>query len=317
VRSLIGRDVPGYHELPVLEGIGLPHAWELFGRGDQLGTLNYLTPHVVAASLAEASTGVVVTMNLPVDQPAPPVFGREPTKHEFFMHDRNTWDDRLDAYFPQGSSQWDGFRHVRARELGFYGGLQGDPSEDKTWLGIDSWARRGIVGRGILLDVAEHLKASGEELPCDVERAVTADELRQTAAAQGVEVRHGDVLLIRTGWPRKYQHLSEERRSELASAPSFPGLHAGEETACLLWDWQVSAVAADVPALESVPGDPAVGSLHRRLLPLLGIPLGELFDLEELSAHCKESGVYSFVFTSAPINLPGGCGSPANALAIF
>jgi hypothetical protein len=66
-----------------------------------------------------------------------------------------------------------------------------------------------------------------------------------------------------------------------------------------------------------VPGDPAVGSLHRRLLPLLGLPLGELFDLERLSVHCRSTDTYFFVVSSAPMNLPGGCGSPSNALAIF
>ncbi|MFC0531464.1 cyclase family protein [Phytohabitans kaempferiae] len=314
---LTADDIPAYDHLPVIERLGLPHAWEVFGAGDDLGTLNYLTPAVVAAALAEATRGVPVGLNLPIDQPAPPLFGREPTRHEFFTHDRNTWDDRLDAFFPQGSSQWDGFRHVRAREFGFFGGVTAAPSRDRSWLGIDVWARRGIVGRGVLLDVAAHLLGSGDDLPCDVERAITPELLRQVAAAQGVEVRHGDLLLVRTGWPRKYAQLTPQRRAELAAAPAFPGLHAGEQTARLLWNWHVSALITDLPAVEPAPGDPAVGSLHRRLLPLLGIPLGELFDLEALSGRCREFGSYTFLFTSAPINLPGGCGSPANALAIF
>ncbi|SCL20148.1 Putative cyclase [Micromonospora pallida] len=317
MHRLTADDIPAYEDLPVIERLGYPHAWDVFGADDHLGTLNYLTPDVVAAALSEASRGVVVALNLPIDQPAPPLFGREPTKHDFFTHDRNTWDDRLDAYFPQGSSQWDGFRHVRAREFGFFGGVTADPSQDKSWLGIDVWARRGIVGRGVLLDVAAYLLRSGDELRCDAERAITPELLREVASEQGVEVRHGDLLLVRTGWPRKYAQLTGERRTELAEAPAFPGLHAGEETARLLWNWRVSALITDVPAVEPVPGDPAVGSLHRRLLPLLGIPLGELFDLEGLSDRCQEYGRYTFLFTSAPVNLPGGCGSPANALAIF
>lgn len=310
-------DVPAYDDLPRHERLDLPHAWEFFGPGDALGTLNYLTPEVVAAAVPQPATGVVVALNLPVDQPNPPLFGREPTEHTFFTHDRNTWDDRLDAYFPQGSSQWDGFRHVRARELGFFGGVEGDPSQDPSWLGIDVWARRGIAGRGLLLDVAAYLAGTGEDLPCDVERAITPDLLETVATAQGSPVRHGDILLVRTGWPARYAALSEARRRELGQAPTFPGLHAGEATARLLWNWHVSALVTDVPAVEPVPGDPAVGSLHRRLLPLLGLPLGELFDLEALSGHCRASGSYSFLFTAAPMNLPGGCGSPANALAVF
>jgi kynurenine formamidase len=233
------------------------------------------------------------------------------------MHNRNTWDDRLDAYFPQGSSQWDGFRHVRAREHGFFGGETADPSADPAWLGIDHWARRGIVGRGVLLDIGHYLAASGAPLECDIETAITADLLRTVATEQGVQFRTGDLLLVRTGWPAQYRELPAGRREKLLADPAFPGLHAGEETARLLWDWHVSALVTDVPAVESVPGDPAVGSLHRRLLPLLGIPLGELFDLDRLAAHCHSAGTFYFVVASVPMNLPGGCGSPSNALAIF
>lgn len=299
------------------EPLGLPHAWGVFGNDDQLGTLNHLTPERIAAALAETSTGAVVSLSLPIDQPAPPLFGREVTKHEFFTHDRNTWDDQLDAYFPQGSSQWDGFRHVRAREFGFYGGVDGDPSQDPSWLGIDVWARRGIVGRGVLVDVAEHLAGTDEPLHCDVERSIGPDLLREVIDAQGVTVRPGDILLVRSGWPAGYAALTNERHQQLAAAPTFPGLHSGELTARLLWDWHVAALVTDLPAVEPVPGNPVHGSLHRRLLPLLGLPLGELFDLEGLARHCRATRTWSFLFTSAPLNLPGGCGSPANALAIF
>jgi kynurenine formamidase len=306
--------VPAYDDLPQAEGLDLPCSWRVFGCGDQFGTLNYLTSEVTAAAFAEARDGIVIPLNLPVSEPFPPLFGREETRHEYFQHDRNTWDDRLDAYFPQGSTQWDGFRHVRARELGFYGGVTDDPDTDPSWLGIDHWARRGIAGRGVLLDVGRHL---GGELRCDEDRALTAEFIAKVAAAQSADIRHGDVLVLRTGWPRLYSALPAERHTELREKPAFPGLHAGEETARLLWNWHVSAVVTDLPAVEVVPGDPKSGSLHRRLLPLLGLPLGELFDLERLAEHCHESGRSSFLFTSAPLHLVGGCGSPANALALF
>jgi hypothetical protein len=55
--------------------------------------------------------------------------------------------------------------------------------------------------------------------------------------------------------------------------------------------------------------------LHVRILAMLGIPIGELFDLEALAADCAADGRYECFFTSAPINLPGGIASPPNALA--
>jgi hypothetical protein len=56
--------------------------------------------------------------------------------------------------------------------------------------------------------------------------------------------------------------------------------------------------------------------LHYRLIALLGMPLGELFYLERLAADCADNGIYEGLFTSAPLNLLGGSGSPANALAV-
>ena len=56
--------------------------------------------------------------------------------------------------------------------------------------------------------------------------------------------------------------------------------------------------------------------MHIRLLPLLGIPLGEFFDLDALADDCASDGSYEFFFTSAPLNLKAGVASPPNALAI-
>lgn len=309
--------LPEYDALPRVEGLGLPHSWDVFGRGDAFGTLNLLTPDVVAAALRSATTGVVVSLSLPTDRPDPPLFGRDPYTHEVFQVDRNTWDDRLDGYYPQSSSQWDAFRHIRAREHGFFGGWTGDPIDEPDRLGIDHWAGRGIVGRGVLLDVEAHLRARGEDLACDREYGIPADLLVEVARTQGTEVRPGDVLAVRTGWPARYAQLPRERREQLSAQPTFPGLHAGEPTARLLWNWHVAALVSDCPAIEPAPGDPRIGSLHRRLLPLLGIPLGELFDLEGLAAHCHRTGAYTFLFTAAPLHVPGGVGSPGNALAVF
>lgn len=56
---------------------------------------------------------------------------------------------------------------------------------------------------------------------------------------------------------------------------------------------------------------------------LLGISLliftflGEMFDLEELAAMCKELNRWTFFVSSVPLNMPGGVSSPPNAMAIF
>jgi len=301
--------LPSYDDLPVIPELGLPHSWDHFGRDDPFGTLNLLTDDRVREAAGLVREGRVISLSLPADQPSPPLFGREPFRHEGFWIDRNTWDERLDGYYPQSSTQWDGFRHFRAREHGFYGGRTGDAPQG---IGIEHWARRGIVGRGVLLDVEGHLRARGESIPHDERRIIPATLLAEVAEAQGTDIRTGDILLVRTGWPAAYAASGVA----LPSHPELPGLEAGEPTARLLWDWHVAACVTDLPSVEPVPGDRATGSLHRRILALLGIPVGELFDLEELAGWRSESGRSEFLFTAAPFHLPEGAGSPGNALAI-
>src|SRR5450756_1445128 len=72
-----------FDELPVLPGSGLRHSWDVHGAGDQLGTLNRLTPAVVAAAAASVRTGERVGMSLPLGLPDPPFFGRRAYKHSF------------------------------------------------------------------------------------------------------------------------------------------------------------------------------------------------------------------------------------------
>ena len=309
--------VPAYDELPVLDGLGLRYAWGVFGPDDDLGTLNHLEDTTVLAALAEARTGERVGLSLEMSALDPPLYGREAVRHTVFAASRNIWDDRLDGFHPQAASQWDGLRHVRAREFGFWGGLTADPPALGDRLGIEHAARRGITGRGVLLDVARHLAGTGYD-PL-AETSVTAELLGEVAAAQGVTLRPGDILCVRFGWLAAYRRLDAAQRAAYAAAgtgSAFAGLDAAEATARALWDWRVAAVACDNPGAEVSPGDPAVGSLHRRLLPLLGMTVGELFDLEELALRCAADERWTFLLVSVPLHVTGGVGSPANAVAI-
>ncbi len=56
--------------------------------------------------------------------------------------------------------------------------------------------------------------------------------------------------------------------------------------------------------------------LHFHMLAFFGMPIGEMWNLEALAEDCAADGRYDFFLTSAPLNVPGGVGSPPNALAI-
>jgi kynurenine formamidase len=303
-----------FDDLALHEATGMRHAWDVLDH--DLGTLERLTPALVAAAATVVRAGDVFALNLPVDVPDPPLFGREPIRHEIFALDRNSVDERLDAYYPQASSQWDGLRHIRARESGFFGGRTEDPRPGAGALGIEHWARRGIVGRGVLLDVERHRGETGTPFDPLGGEALTAADLAAAAGAQGVVLREGDILCVRTGWVGAYRALDADGRNALAATPRASGLRADEDMARWLWDRGCAAVCLDNPAVEVIPGDPSIGSLHRRLIPMLGFALAELLDLEGLSRACAADDRWEFLFVAAPMHLPGGVGSPANAVAI-
>jgi kynurenine formamidase len=305
---------PKFADLP--EG----SAWDVLD--GRLGSLAFLTPERVAAAAKLVRTGRRFPLDLPLDIPSPPFFSREPYKHEIFgLGMDNVLDDRLDNFFPQGSTQWDGFGHFGHIDKGFFGGRSAADVQSAT-LGIEAWAETGIAGRGVLLDAARHL-----DLPPDQAVMVTAEDLAAIANAQGVQLQEGDILCVRVGWLGYYKSLDEAARQAVSDASKdysfvdfqMPGVGPGRAIAEYLWDNGVVAIAMDNPGVE--PFGPAMGrgpeeSVHTSVLAMLGIPLGEFFDLDALAEDCANDGVYEFMFTSKPLGIRGGLGSPPNAMAI-
>jgi kynurenine formamidase len=310
-------ELPRYDELPEVPGLGLRHAWDVFGADDRHGTVNLLDARRVLGAAALVRTGEVVSLDLPLDLPDPPLFGRQPYRHDVFALSRNEMDDRLDNFHLQGSTQWDALGHVRCREHGFWGGRTTDPTSDVNDLGIDQWAAHGMVGRGVLVDVAGWAAASGQPFDPLTPRAVTAADLQAVLDQQRSPLEPGDIVCLRTGWVGAYKAMDGPARIAYADEPTFAGLRADEDMARFLWDAHVAAVVCDNPAVEVVPGDPAVGSLHRRLIPLLGLALGEMFDLETLARRCRDDTRWTFMFVAVPLKVPGAIGSPGNAVAIL
>jgi kynurenine formamidase len=302
--------LPAYDELPVDPSAPPGSSWGLWP-DPELGALNLLTPETVARAAGCIRTGRRFALDVPLDAIDPPLFDRPPLQHEVITYPSTAQDDVIREWNTQASSQWDGFRHQRHAVHGYYGGLAQDQH------GTGHWARQGIVGRGVVVDVAGRRAATGRGMAHDTRDEIDAAELTDCLDAQGVEVRPGDILLIATGWLGWYRTLSARRRAEFPPASSFvtSGLAADESMARLLWELHVSAVAADNPALEAYPRHQGQ-FLHNHLLNLLGIPIGELWDLGELVADCRAAGSWDCFLVSAPMGLRGGAGSPANAIAI-
>ena len=315
--------IPRYHDLPTVADTGEHHSWDVFGRQDELGTLNFLSPQATVAAAHAVREGRVVCLSLPLNVPYPALSSnRPPYKHDV-TRTRMGRDDSISGFYLQCSSQWDSLQHIRFREFGYYGGRE-EEDLDRGALGMDVMARRGIIGRGILVDAERYARERGEDYAADRRISIGADRLDAILAAQGTSVQPGDILVLRTGWVGWYLSLDPAGRSALQGqqrggddAMQCPGLAPGVAMAEWLWDHRISAVAADNPALEVMSVRREEGFLHRRILTLLGMPIGEFFLVDELAEACAARGDWSFMFSSAPLNLPNGVGSPNNAYAIL
>jgi kynurenine formamidase len=319
---MMPQDLPRYRDLPVAPGKPPGSAWGLFGDDDAVGLLNLLTPERVIAAARLVERGAHFPLNWELELPAPPLYGRGAVRHTLFGRLAHHRDDVYDNFFPQASSQWDALCHVGHREHGFYNGLpaptQTGRPDDK--LGIHVWARRGIAGRGVLLDVARHFERTDRPPLGGSTYRLTVAELEEVREAQGVTIETGDLLLIRTGFTAWYEQADLATRMRIANREHLatPGIENSEAMAEYLWDLHISAAAADCPALEAWPPDDSrpFGFLHETLIGLFGLAIGELWYLEELAADCAADGRYTFFLTAAPLNKRGGAGSPPNALAI-
>ncbi|QSS60471.1 hypothetical protein I7I51_05271 [Histoplasma capsulatum] len=334
--------LPLRKDLPKVPGAPEGAAW-VWGKNDNIGRLNLLTPSRVKAAADEIRTGEVVPLNLPLNVPEQPGFGREK-----FVHSIKTlipgiaYDDNYQLN-TQSGTQWDGFRHfAHISSQTFYNGTKPDdilgPGANHK-CSIHHWAERGIAGRGVLLDYRSYATANGIDYDPYSPHAITFEELQKCGKAQGIDIRPesqggdikvGDLLLIRSGFVEAYYKRSPEERTRLALRGHSSGddkTESGEEEeyagvaqeeAVLDWlhDCYFAAVAGDAPAFERWPTT-AKYYLHEHILALWGMPLGEMWNLEALAKVCREKGRYYFFVTSAPANVKGGVSSHANVTAIF
>ncbi len=314
--------IPAYDDLPVRAGAPAGAAWGVFGDDDEVGTINLLTPERVIAAAASIRSGRVFAMNLPINVPNPPLFTRGKHTHtiKIFPGAEFVLDDYLDNFYPQSSSQWDALAHVKHPVFGAYNGIPDSQMTGRggTRLGIDNLARRGIAGRGVLADLARYYDRVGKSIDFTKNQSLPLDDVQATLEEQGVALRAGDILLIRIGWTKFYLSTSAEIKTELARETVVPGIEASPRTARWLWDNHLAAVASDSPALEALPKPAGEETefLHFHMLAFFGMPIGEMWNLEGLAEDCAADGRYEFFLTSAPLNVPGGIGSPPNALAI-
>jgi kynurenine formamidase len=303
-----------------------PSNWGKWGDDDEVGCLNYLDAGQVVRAAKEVTDGKVFTLMLPIGDPkGDPVWpGRRPAERVQVM-DEATWlnddapqfpgglhyaDDMLNAFL-QGGTQYDALGHV------WYDGQIWNGYDANTTIGgmrkagVDAIAKRGVVGRGILIDMARH---RGKE---HLEKGETFDhrDLQEAAAAQGTEIAKRDILLIRTGW---FTYFHSVDSATFYDGFTEPGLTYSPELVAWFDEMEIPNLVTDTIANETTY-DPNTGvalPLHCALMRNLGVTLTEIADLDRLAADCAEDGRWTFMYAAAPLHIVRGTGAPVNPIAI-
>jgi kynurenine formamidase len=301
--------------------------WGRWGADDQIGTLNYTRPEDIVAAARLVQKGKVFSLALPFDNRGPqggktnyPSTGRFNPVHVMLRTGTDAYSGVLDArkirsaddliIMPmQCGTQWDGLGHI------FYG--------DHMWNGYDvrtvtsfgaqkcgiEQTRDRMVGRGVLLDIPRLL--GQEHLPDGF--AVTSDLLDSAERHFGAEVGRGDFLLVRTG---QVEAKLRDGNWDGYAGGDAPGL--AFETLDWLHKKELAAIATDTWGVEVRPNesDEANQPWHWISIPIMGLTVGEIFDLGALAKDCAEDKRYEFMFVAPALPVTGAVGSPVNPLAI-
>ncbi len=288
-----------------------PSEW---GAGDQRGAANRLTAENVKQAAHLITSGKVYSlgrvyeygMPLPGKRHFSLTIPGSPTGGPMGKNQGVYHDELFSGEIGQIGTQLDGLGHVGvhlADDDYFYNGFR--RSQFGTAYGLEKLGIENVgvfFTRGVLLDVAA---ARGKERLASGE-VITPGDLENAAKVEGVEVRTGDVVVIRTGFGQLWM------KDNAAYSAGEPGI--GMAAARWLAARKIVLVGSDNWATEVVPPqDPERPfPVHQELMVRNGIYNLENLNLDELAAD----KVYEFAFVFAPLRLKGATGSPGNPIAV-
>jgi kynurenine formamidase len=285
--------------------------WGRWGKEDQLGALNLITPEKRKQAAALVKDGVTLSL-------ARTAIKEEVDDSPAFLHRMvalpregqeitGAADEYSVRYHGFTQTHLDGLCHLIYKGKMYNGFSQQEvTARGARRLGIEN-VKNGIFTRGVLMDMPRLLGVRYLE----GDRAIYPEDLEAWEATAGVRVRAGDAILIRTGrWTRR--RLQGPWNILKGSA----GLHAS----CLPWlkKRDVAVVGSDL-ALDVLPSgvDGFDLPVHWVCGVAMGTPILDNCDLEKVGEEAEARKRWSFLLTVGPLAVEGGTGSPVNPLATY
>ncbi len=305
-----------------------PHNWGRWGDLDERGTANFITPDIIKGAKDLIVDGRIISMAIPLDATGPSHPTRPGVRHYWgytgadmiagtaisgpYPKSQAT-DDYINMPL-QASTQWDGLSHFGYADSLYNGFWIGNV---ETISGANRCSimhmKESLCGRGVLLDVARHKGVDRLEQ----RYAITPKDLDEVIEAQGVEIREGDIMIVRTGHVAWWYTLETPAERLAFFDNGAPGI----SMACVEWihEKSIAAIAMDNVAIEVEPpekeGD-GMYPVHARLIRDMGLSLGEIWNLEPIAEDCAKDGRYEFFVAAQPLRVTNGSGSPLNPIAI-
>jgi kynurenine formamidase len=308
---MAGRPAQGsYQEEPAVKGWQKGKGWGPWGKDDEVGSLNAMSPATIKAALALVKEGKVYDLGVPYDaesfkwpghSPAAVLTFRgpegvkrqgdfKPVADPKMNPDKVAWHSCAVFISDNVGTQIDGLGHITTGDDNhWYNGFK-----EADWGGnfgirkCDATTIPPIITRGVLLDMAGFRKV--DALPSHYR--ITAEDLQGTAKAQKVELRPGDTVLIRTG-VLKYWGVNGSDHERLRQHDS-----AGIDLGAAKWLVEQQGailLGADTSGLEWGPGPEEKATfipVHRYLLTQQGVHIGEFHYLEDLA----RDRIYEFCY---------------------
>jgi kynurenine formamidase len=284
--------------------------WGRWGKDDELGTLNLITPAKRKQAAALVKEGFTVSLasdaatQKSVDVPCP-------VEWAMLTASQSGATDRIGypCIHGAGTTHLDSFAHV------FFGGRMWNGYPVSELVTKEGGAaknsiltmKNGIVTRGVLYDIP---KLKGVSY-LDPGTRIFAEDLEAWERKAGVKAAAGDALLLRWGrWTR---------RATLGPWPINEAM-AGLDNSVIPWlkKRDIAILGWETPDYAPHPaGDLPPSSLHNFVLTMLGVHLVDRADFDALSQAAAARNRWEFMVTIAPLPIPHGTGSPVNPIAVF